>query len=45
MVALSMDMGASGGGRFGGIMTQGPHAATCVAARLDEILEAAVALG
>lgn len=45
MVALSMDMGASGGGRFGGVMQQGPHAATCVAARLDDILAQAVAAG
>jgi predicted amidohydrolase YtcJ len=45
MVALSMDMGGSGGGRFGGltVLREGPHAAGCVAARLDEILEVAVA--
>jgi predicted amidohydrolase YtcJ len=45
MVALAADAGASGGGRFGGVMQQGPHAATCVAARLDEILARAVAAG
>ncbi len=45
MVALSVDMGASGGGRFGEVIQRGPHAATCVAARLDEILAQAVTRG
>ncbi len=45
LVALSADMKGSGSGRFAGVMQQGPHAAGCVAARLDDLFAAAVARG
>jgi predicted amidohydrolase YtcJ len=47
LMALSVDMGAGGGGRFASLaaLRNGPHATGCVSQRLDDILAAAVAQG